>query len=90
MSLRHTRPASRRALRSAAVTVSSAIRAWSSARKDAKRQSAADAARELVDATARRQRDRVLTFPARAAVALQRLSPSLADVVVRRVMRHRL
>jgi NAD(P)-dependent dehydrogenase (short-subunit alcohol dehydrogenase family) len=59
-------------------------------RRDAKRQSAADAARELVDATARRQRDRVLTFPARAAVALQRISPSLADTIVRRVMRHRL
>ncbi len=52
--------------------------------------SAGAAAAELLDATHRRQRERVLTGAAKAAVALERLSPSLTDRVMRVVMRDRL
>ncbi|MSP60254.1 MAG: SDR family NAD(P)-dependent oxidoreductase [Myxococcales bacterium] len=58
--------------------------------KGMKGMTAERAARELVDATFHRERERVLTFAARAVVALERLSPSLTDRAVRRVMKHRL
>jgi NADP-dependent 3-hydroxy acid dehydrogenase YdfG len=52
--------------------------------------SAEAAGRALVDATARRQRTRLLTLAAKAVVALERTSPSLTDRLVRIAMRHRL
>jgi NAD(P)-dependent dehydrogenase (short-subunit alcohol dehydrogenase family) len=52
--------------------------------------SAEAAGRALVDATARRQRTRVLTLSAKAVLALERTSPSLTDRIVKVAMRHRL
>ena len=51
--------------------------------------SAERAALELVDACARRERERVLTVSAKAVVALERLSPALTDRLLGMVMRSR-
>jgi NAD(P)-dependent dehydrogenase (short-subunit alcohol dehydrogenase family) len=52
--------------------------------------SAARAGRALVDATHRRERERVLTLAAHAVVALERISPALTDRLVRVALKKRL
>jgi NAD(P)-dependent dehydrogenase (short-subunit alcohol dehydrogenase family) len=54
------------------------------------RMSAERCADELLDATARHQRERILTVAGKAVLALDRASPALADRVLRVVMRDRL